>query len=63
MNISLLPVTGSLNNIKGQFTCDRFDSLLWLLDAYYKGLSAPILNRGKYPILIIRKYLKTFLMK
>ncbi|WP_173434389.1 hypothetical protein [Sharpea azabuensis] len=46
MNISLLPVTGGLNNIKGQFASDRFDSFLWLLDAYYKGLSAPILNRG-----------------
>lgn len=46
MNISLLPKTGGLNNIKGQFTCDRFDSFIWLLDAYYSGLRAPILNRG-----------------
>lgn len=46
MNISLLPKTGGLNNIKGQFTCDRFDSFIWLLDAYYNGLRAPILNRG-----------------
>ena len=46
MNISLLPKTGGLNTIKGQFTCDRFDSFIWLLDAYYHGLRAPILNRG-----------------
>ena len=46
MNISILPKTGGLNTIKGQFTCDRFDSFIWLLDAYYNGLRSPILNRG-----------------
>lgn len=46
INISILPKTGGLNTVKGQFTCDRFDSFIWLINAYYHGLRAPIVNRG-----------------
>lgn len=46
INISILPKTGGLNTVKGQFTCDRFDSFIWLINAYYNGLRAPIVNRG-----------------
>ncbi len=46
MNISILPKTGGLNIIKGQFANDRFDSFVWLLSQYYEGVTAPIINRG-----------------
>ena len=46
INISILPKTGGLNTVKGQFSCDRFDSFIWLINAYYNGLRAPIVNRG-----------------
>lgn len=46
INISILPKTGGLNTVKGQFSCDRFDSFIWLINEYYNGLRAPIVNRG-----------------
>ncbi len=46
MNLCVLPKTGGLNIIKGQFANDRFDSFVWLLSQYYQGITAPIINRG-----------------
>lgn len=46
MNISIMPITGGLNNIKFYFGCDRFDSFAWLLDLYYHRYKTLILNAG-----------------
>ena len=46
MNISILPKTGGLNIIKKNFADDRLDSFIWLLNQYYRGVTAPIVNRG-----------------
>lgn len=46
LNISVLPMTGGLNDIKKNYADDRFDSFIYLLSQYYKGVTAPIGNRG-----------------
>ncbi len=46
MNISIMPKTGGLNNIKKSFGNDRFDSFGYLLSEYYAGNKVPIINGG-----------------
>lgn len=43
-NISMMPVTGGLNNIKETHCMDRLDSFVYLLSLYYKGEKGLILN-------------------
>lgn len=46
MNISITPKKGGLNNIKKSIGNDRFDTFVWLMDLYYKGIRVPIINSG-----------------
>ena len=46
MNISIMPRTGGLNNIKKAFGNDRFDTFAWLVNLYYEGVKTPIINAG-----------------
>lgn len=64
-NISLLPVTGGLNNIKKSLGNDRLDTFLFILKLYYdKGYSSLILSASagsKPPFIKNRNMLKEFL--
>ena len=46
MNISIMPQTGGLNNIKNAIGNDRFDTFARLLSIYYDGDKVPIINGG-----------------
>lgn len=46
-NISVLPVTGGLNNTKQSFGNDRLDAFVMALDLYYKGYRTVLLSSGK----------------
>lgn len=62
MNISIMPQTGGLNNIKQSIGNDRFDTFIWLMNQYYTGLEVLILNAGSKNMHIEnRKRLKKFL--
>ncbi len=65
-NISVLPVTGGLNNTKQSFGNDRLDAFVWALDLYYQGNSTALLSSGK-PLAIapgntdaLRRFLASF---
>jgi hypothetical protein len=64
-NISLLPVTGGLNNIKKSLGNDRLDTFLFTLKLYYdKGYSSLILSASagsNPPFIKNRNMLKEFL--
>lgn len=62
MNLSIMPKTGGLNNLKQAIGSDRFDTFAWLLDLYYKGIDAPVLNGGAQNMCIENRIaLKSFL--
>lgn len=46
MNISILPMTGGLNNIKQSLGNDRFDTFAYFMNQYYEGIKVPIINAG-----------------
>lgn len=46
MNISILPMTGALNNIKQSLGNDRFDIFAYFINQYYEGIKVPIINAG-----------------
>lgn len=46
MNISILPMTGALNNIKKSLGNDRFDTFVYFMNQYYEGVKVPIINAG-----------------
>lgn len=46
MNISILPMTGGLNNIKESLGEDRFDTFAYFMNKYYEGIKVPIINAG-----------------
>lgn len=46
MNISLMPKTGGLNNIKKAIGNDRFDTFARFLSLYYDNDKVPIINGG-----------------
>ena len=46
MNISILPKTGGLNNIKQSLGNDRFDTFAYFMNQYYEGIKVPIINAG-----------------
>lgn len=46
MNISILPKTGGLNNIKQSLGNDRFDTFVYFMNQYYEGVKVPIINSG-----------------
>lgn len=46
MNISILPQTGGLNNIKQSLGNDRFDTFAYFMNQYYEGIKVPIINAG-----------------
>lgn len=46
MNISILPMTGALNNIKQSLGNDRFDTFAYFMNKYYEGIKVPIINAG-----------------
>lgn len=65
-NISVLPVTGGLNNTKQSFGNDRLDAFVWALDSYYQGNSTVLLSSGKPSAIApgntaaLRDFLKSF---
>ena len=46
MNISILPMTGALNNTKKSLGNDRFDTFAYFMNQYYEGIKVPIINAG-----------------
>ena len=46
MNISILPMTGGLNNTKKSLGNDRFDTFAYFINQYYEGFKTPIINAG-----------------
>ena len=46
-NISLMPRTAGLNNIKQNWGNDRIDTFIYMLDLYYKGNRSIILDAGR----------------
>lgn len=57
MNISILPMTGALNNIKKSLGNDRFDTFAYFMNQYYEGIKVPIINAGT-PNMCIENRLK-----
>ena len=57
MNISIMPKTGGLNNIKKNVGNDRFDIFASLLWQYYNNQKAPIINSGARNMLIGQRVL------
>ena len=46
-NISLMPKTAGLNNIKQNWGNDRIDTFIYMLDLYYKGNKSVVLDAGR----------------
>lgn len=62
MNISIMPRTGGLNNIKKGIGNERFDTFIWLLNQYYNDFTVLILNAGAINMNYSnREILQTFL--
>lgn len=62
MNISIMPRTGGLNNIKKAIGNDRFDIFAWLVNLYYEGVKTPIINAGALNMKVSNRIqLKNFL--
>ena len=57
MNISIMPKTGGLNNIKKTIGNDRFDAFARLLSHYYVGNQVPIINGGAINMTIEQRLL------
>ena len=65
MNISILPMTGALNNIKKSLGNDRFDTFAYFINQYYEGVKVPIINAGSLTMgignrLILEKFLDSY---
>lgn len=62
-NISIMPVSGGMNNIKADLGFDRIDTFLYCLQQYYNGLDSIFLNHGfpRMPYTHPRNDLKKFL--
>ena len=62
-NISIMPVSGGMNNIKEKLGFDRIDTFLYCLQQYYKGVDSIFLNHGhqKMPYTSYRNNLKNYL--
>ncbi|WP_336315061.1 hypothetical protein [Streptococcus oralis] len=62
MNISILPMTGGLNNTKKSLGNDRFDTFAYFINQYYEGFKTPIINAGSLTMGIRnRLFLEEFL--
>ena len=55
MNISILPKTGGLNNIKKSLGNDRFDTFAYFMNQYYEGIKVPIINAGALNMCIVNR--------
>lgn len=55
MNISILPKTGGLNNIKQSLGNDRFDTFAYFMNQYYEGIKVPIINAGALNMCIVNR--------
>ena len=65
MNISILPMTGGLNNTKKSLGNDRFDTFAYFINQYYEGFKTPIINAGSLTMgignrLILEKFLDSY---
>lgn len=57
MNISIMPKTGGINNIKKWIGNDRFDTFAWLMSQYFSGNKVPIVNGGAINMLMGQRIL------
>lgn len=65
MNVSIMPKTGGLNNIKNAIGNDRFDTFACLLSHYYDDYKVPIINGGAINMtigqrLLLAKFLDSY---